>query len=184
MHKKNILITGLPGIGKTTLIKNLSEELKDLHPAGFTSGEIREGGIRKGFELVSLDGKRGILAHVDLRSSSRVGKYGVDIHGFERFLSAISIHDPAAALIIIDEIGKMECFSDTFTSMVRTFLDSGKAVIASVALKGSGFIQEVKGRADVTLIEITPKNRDALLREITQMVRQIVPSRHRSKSDA
>ena len=184
MHKKNILITGLPGIGKTTLIRNIAQGLKDLRPAGFVTGEIREGGIRKGFELVSLVGKRGMLAHVDLRSSSRVGRYGVDIPGFEGFLATIPLHDTAIDLIIIDEIGKMECFSDTFTSMVRTFLDSGKAVIASVALKGSGFIQEVKGRADVTLIEITPKNRDALLREITQMVRQIVPSRHRSKSDA
>ena len=184
MNRKNILITGPPGIGKTTLIKNLSEELKDLHPSGFTSGEIREKGIRKGFELVSLGGKRGILAHVDIRSSFRVGKYGVDIHGFEGFLAAIPLHDTAIDLIIIDEIGKMECFSRTFTNMIRTILDSDKVVIASVALKGSGFIQEVKGRADGTLIEITHRNRDSLCNEITRIVREIVPSRDRSRSDA
>ncbi len=46
--KKNLLITGLPGIGKTTLIKKLSEELKVLHPAGFYTEEIREEGQRKG----------------------------------------------------------------------------------------------------------------------------------------
>ena len=184
MNKKNILITGPPGIGKTTLIKNLSEALKDLHPSGFTSGEIRKKGIRKGFELVSLGGKKGILAHVDIRSSFRVGKYGVDIHGFEGFLAAIPLHDTAIDLIIIDEIGKMECFSRTFTNMIRTILDSDKVVIASVALKGSGFIQEVKGRADITLIEITHRNRDSLCNEITRIVREIVPSRDRSRSDA
>jgi Cdc6-like AAA superfamily ATPase len=55
--KKNLLITGLPGVGKTTLIRKLSEELKDLHPAGFYTQEIREEGVRKGFELISLDGE-------------------------------------------------------------------------------------------------------------------------------
>ena len=61
--KKNFLITGLPGVGKTTLIKKLSEKLKHLHPAGFYTEEIREAGQRKGFELISLDGKRGLLSH-------------------------------------------------------------------------------------------------------------------------
>lgn len=58
---KNILITGMPGVGKTTLIKRLSEELKDYHPVGFYTAEIREEGVRKGFELIGLDGRRGFF---------------------------------------------------------------------------------------------------------------------------
>jgi len=87
--KKNILITGLPGVGKTTLIKKLSEELKHLHPAGFYTEEIREEGQRKGFELISLDGKRGLLSHKDIKSPYRVGQYKVDIEGFENFLDSL-----------------------------------------------------------------------------------------------
>ena len=89
LRKMNLLVTGLPGVGKTTLIKRISEELKHLHPIGFYTSEIREGGIRKGFELISLDGRKRLLSHVDIKSSHRVGKYKVDVTGFERFLNGI-----------------------------------------------------------------------------------------------
>jgi len=81
--KKNLLITGLPGVGKTTLIKKLSEALKGFHPIGFYTEEIREEGVRGGFELIDLDGRRGLLSHRDIRSPYKVGQYRVDIKGFE-----------------------------------------------------------------------------------------------------
>jgi nucleoside-triphosphatase len=73
--KRNLLITGLPGVGKTTLIKKLYEALKDFHPVGFYTEEMRGGGERKGFELVNLEGKREVLSHVDIESPYRVGRY-------------------------------------------------------------------------------------------------------------
>ena len=45
LTKKNLLITGLPGVGKTTLVKKLSEALKSLYPVGFYTEEIRERGL-------------------------------------------------------------------------------------------------------------------------------------------
>jgi nucleoside-triphosphatase len=170
--KKNLLITGLPGVGKTTLIKKLSEALKDFHPVGFYTTEIREGGERKGFELISLDGKKGLLSHKDLRSPYQVGQYKVDIKGFEDFIDSISFFNPLTHLIIIDEIGKMECLSDQFKRLLKEILDSGKWVIATIALRGNGLIAEVKERKDVTLFEITKKNRDSLLKEISDFVSQ------------
>ena len=164
--KKNILLTGLPGVGKTTLIRRLSEELKNLHPAGFYTEEIREEGFRKGFELISLDGKRGLLSHVEIKSPYRVGKYRVDVKGFEGFLDSIAFFAPETKLIIIDEIGKMECLSLEFKRLIKEVLDSEKMVIATIAFKGSGFIEEIKKRNDVRLFEITEKNRDSLLLEI------------------
>src|SRR5512139_3885766 len=91
VRKKNILITGLPGSGKTTLLRKVAEELKPLHPAGFFTSEIREANTRKGFELRSLNGKKGLLAHVDILSPHRVGKYKVDVKGFEAFLETIPL---------------------------------------------------------------------------------------------
>jgi len=79
VSKKNILITGLPGTGKTTLLRKIAEELKPFHPVGFFTSEIREANTRKGFELRSLNGKKGLLAHVDITSPYRVGKYKVDV---------------------------------------------------------------------------------------------------------
>jgi len=164
--KKNILLTGLPGVGKTTLIRRLSEELKNLHPAGFYTEEIREEGVRKGFELIGLDGKKGLLSHVEIKSPYRVGKYKVDVKGFEGFLDSIAFFAPETKLIIIDEIGKMECLSPEFKRLIKEILDSGKMVIATIAFKGSGLIEEIKKRNDVRLFEITERNRDSLLSEI------------------
>ncbi|HKZ56888.1 MAG TPA: NTPase [Thermodesulfovibrionales bacterium] len=164
--KKNILLTGLPGVGKTTLIRRLSEELKNLHPAGFYTEEIREEGVRKGFELIGLDGKKGLLSHVEIKSPYRVGKYKVDVKGFEGFLDSIAFFAPETKLIIIDEIGKMECLSPEFKRLIKEILDSEKMVIATIAFKGSGLIEEIKKRNDVRLFEITERNRDSLLSEI------------------
>jgi len=163
---KNILITGLPGVGKTTLFIKLAEALKALSPVGFYTAEIRERGERMGFELVSLDGRKGLLSHVEIRGAHRVGKYGVDLKGFEDLLDCIPFLAPASRLVMIDEIGKMECFSDKFTHLVGNILDSNRQLIATIALKGNGFIAALKKRPDAWLIEITKKNRDSLLADI------------------
>ena len=158
-------------MGKTTLIRKLSEALTTLHPAGFYTSEIREEGVRKGFELISLEGSKGLLSHVDTQSPHRVGKYSVDVKGFENFLDAIPFLNPSTHLIIIDEIGKMECFSENFKKLLGKILDSQKLVIATIALKGSGFIAEAKGREDVRIFEVTKRNRDFLFLEILKEVK-------------
>jgi len=172
LERKNLLITGLPGVGKTTLIQKLSDALKSFHPVGFYTEEIREGGERKGFELMSLGGKRGILSHTEIQSPYQVGQYKVDVKGFEDFLGSMAFFSPSTRLIIIDEIGKMECLSFRFQKVLKEILDSEKWVIATIALKGSGLIAEVKKRKDVQLFEITKKNRDSLLKEISDFVNQ------------
>ncbi len=172
MMKKNILVTGLPGVGKTTLIKKLAEVLNDLNPIGFYTAEIREDTIRRGFELIGLDGRRGLLSHIDIKSPYRVGKYKVDIKGFENFLQTIPFLNPSTRLIVIDEIGKMECLSDQFKKLISGLFDSEKQVIATIALKGSGFIEEVKRRHDIVLFEITKSNRNSLLSDI---LKEMIP---------
>ncbi len=171
---KNILITGIPGIGKTTGVIRLAEELKDLSPAGFYTAEIREGGVRRGFEMVGLNGRRELLAHVDIESAYHVGRYGIDLRSFEFFLDSLMSAGPANKIIIIDEIGKMECLSQKFRAFVRDSLDSEKPVIATIALKDVGFITEVKSRIDVKLVEMTVRNRDALPAEIGGYVLEIL----------
>jgi nucleoside-triphosphatase len=170
MNQKNILITGLPGVGKTTLIKSIAEALKDLRPVGFYTAEIREEGRRKGFELISLDGRRGLLSHTDIQGPHRVGKYKVDVKGFEAFLGSIPLLNSSTRVVIIDEIGKMECFSERFKKCLTECLNSEKWVLATVALKGGRFVEEVKRRHDSALFEITRRNRDSLLLDILSEV--------------
>jgi nucleoside-triphosphatase len=170
MRRKHILITGPPGIGKTTLIKRISHDLRNLNPAGFYTEEIRVEGTRKGFSLVSLDGSSGVLSHTDIASRYRVGKYGVDIAAFEDFLDHIAFSNPDTGAIIIDEIGKMECISDRFKRLLKTILEQEMPVIATIASKGEGIIKEIKKRDDVELFVMTQNNRNSLLQEILKLV--------------
>ncbi len=157
------------------MIKKLSEELKHLHPAGFYTEEIREEGQRKGFELISLNGKRGLLSHKDIKSPYREGQYKVAMESFENFLDSIPFFSLLNHLIIIDEIGKMECLSDRFKNLLKKILNSGKLVIATIALKGGGLIAEIKEGEDAKLFELTHRNREALLSEILKEIRRVTP---------
>lgn len=166
MVSRHNFITGLPGSGKTTLIRKLCDELRPLNPVGFYTSEIRERSVRKGFELVTLDNRRGLLSHVDIKRRHRVGRYGVDIPGFESFLDEINFLGPDHRLIVIDEIGKMECLSMKFCALLSEILDSDRPVLATIAQKGGGLIAEIKRRPDVRLFQLTVANRDRLGAEI------------------
>ena len=160
-------MTGLPGVGKTTLIREVAKRLAKFEPAGFYTQEIRnKSGVREGFQLVTLRGRKLVLSHISQSGPYRVGRYGVDIAGFEQLLAELDLGHAQSRLIIIDEIGKMECFSRRFTEDVTGLLDSPKTLIATIALKGDGFIRRVKDRPDCRLIMVTRENRDRLTEEL------------------
>lgn len=167
---KNILLAGQPGVGKTTLIMKIVKELS-LKAKGFFTEEIREKGVRKGFKIRTLDGKEGILAHVDSASPKRVSKYGVNVEEFEQ----IGVRTLEEALqqgspLVIDEIGKMELYSVRFREVLLRVLQESPLVIATIADKGGYFIDQVKARPDVTVLTITRENRDNLVERVKELV--------------
>lgn len=160
MLKKNIFITGAPSSGKTTVIKKV---IKALHvPAqGFYTEEELLDGKRVGFLMHSLDGKKGYLAHQDIVSEHHIRRYGVSIENIES-IAVPAITPIGNRIIILDEIGKMECFSKKFMEAAKLALDSSSIVIGTITLGGTEFIAEVKQRSDIEIIEVTLENRDQL----------------------
>jgi nucleoside-triphosphatase len=166
-----ILLTGLPGCGKTTAVIKILKNLNCERAAGFYTQEIREGDKRKGFRWSRLDGATGKLAHIDIKGPFRVGKYGVDVTGFERaVVPVLDTEQTDAELYILDEIGKMECLSGKFVTAARRLFDSEKPVLATVAQKGSGLISEVKKYTNIQLFKLTSGNRDKTIAEIAQIL--------------
>jgi nucleoside-triphosphatase len=157
-----ILITGPPRSGKTTLVMRLLEKLPAVKTAGFYTEEIRERRERKGFKLISLSGASGVLSHVDFKSSRRVGKYRVDVEGFEKFLSGISF---AADIAVVDEIGKMEVMSPRFRELIEELIASDKTLIATIGLKGDAFVEGLKKTPGARLFTISKENRDEALED-------------------
>ena len=174
-RNRNLLLTGNPGVGKTTLMVSMIKALADYHPAGFVTREIREEGVRKGFLLVSCSGARQVLSHVDINSPLSVGKYKIDLPGFEQFLKEIDLSEESTGLVMIDEIGKMECLSPPFRDTVLHLLDSDRPFIATIGKKGTPYMEGIKKRSDVKLVEVTLQNRewirDDLVAEAIAMVK-------------
>lgn len=164
----NILITGKPGIGKTTLIRKLVSSIP-FSKGGFYTEEIREGKGRIGFSLTTLDGKQSILASVNIKSPYQVGKYSVNIDSIETIgVESIRKAIQEKELIIIDEIGKMELFSEKFRDIVLEALNTG-GVIATVGKGGNDYIDKIKKRNNVKLLEMNLRNRNTLLDEIRKI---------------
>lgn len=150
-----LLITGMPGCGKTTIVKKVAAALTGKRIRGFVTSELREHGRRVGFEISTFAGNNRLLAHIDIDSPHRVGRYGVDVEALDAIVDDALAPEDAVDVFLIDEIGKMECFSDNFCSAVRLLLDSGKPLVATVGLRGGGLIAEVKARDDAEVWTVT-----------------------------
>jgi len=165
--KQVYLLTGRPGTGKTSLIKQAAAEMRGK-AGGFYTEEIRSRGAREGFRLVTLDGQDAILAHINIHSPYRVSKYGVDTDSLERVgVSALNQAAEECDLVVVDEIGKMELFSADFRETVWRIVNSGKRVLGTIMLQAHPWADKIKRQPQVHLVEITRANRHRVLEELS-----------------
>jgi nucleoside-triphosphatase len=159
-----VLIEGRPAVGKTTVARRLGALLREAGAplAGFVTEELREGGRRVGFAIETFDGTHGVLAHVGLPGPPRVGKYGVDLAGFERVALPALASTPEGCVVLIDELGKMELASKPFRAAVSELLERRVRLVATVHVARHPFTDALKGPAAVELVRVTVRNRDDL----------------------
>jgi nucleoside-triphosphatase len=170
---KNLLLTGSPGCGKTTVLERVLAHLGELRLAGFLTRELREQGQRVGFEAIGLGGHLVILAHVRFSSLVSVGRYGVEPERLVPLINQEMVRPlETVDAYLIDESGKMECHCPQFTEAVSRLLLRPVPLVATIALRGGGFIAEVKECRDVQIVEVTRGNRQALPGQIAAWVKR------------
>ena len=165
-----IFITGLPGSGKSTVLRKVIDYLKNrgLKIGGIITPEIRKGEKRLGFKIIDIhSGKEGILAHVDQKIGPRISKYRVNLEDFEKVaLPALDFAIKEADVICIDEISKMEFYSEKFKSKLYEILESDKLIIATLH---RSFVNRFREYGQV--IEVTKKNRNQLPKRISTFIK-------------
>lgn len=162
--KNNILITGMPKSGKTTLLKKLISDYPNR--VGFVTNEIRVDGIRTGFEIESSTGEKSTLASVDFDSDLRVGKYGVDVGNLEKTIPEVTRFSQDD-LLYLDEIGQMELCSKEFQDLVITYLNASNVFIATFSqVYRDDFMREIIKRPDVQIVEISENDRGGKCTEL------------------
>ena len=156
------IVTGDPGVGKTTVVMRVAETLKQrgLKVGGIISREIRSNNVRIGFEFVDLITSERATLSSTTGSGPRMGKYFVDLDGcrfaVKRLIEAIKNSD----VIICDELGPMEFKSKEFVDCVKDMLELDKPVIVVVHRKlQHPVIDQFRNKANF-LIDVDFQNRN------------------------
>jgi len=167
---ENIIITGRPGSGKTTLNKKIKNylEKKGAIIGGIFTPEIRKDHRRIGFKIIDImTGEEGILAKKG-SPGPRVGSYGVKIETIKRVgVPGVERAIKSADYIIIDEVAPMELKDPNFLPKVEEALSSDKIVIAAFHRR---LIQNIKDRGDVQIFRINPENRNLIYEKIKSII--------------
>jgi nucleoside-triphosphatase len=166
-----LLLIGRPTAGKTTVVRRLLELLAEAGraPAGFVTAEVREGGERVGFVVRDVaTGVEARIADVTWTGGERVGRYGVDVAAFEAVaLPALgAAHDQA--VLVVDEIARMELLSPAFVACLDDVLERPGPVVATLHSYAHPVTDGLLARSDVEVIEVSPSNRDELPRALAR----------------
>lgn len=184
MHfARHIFLTGEKQVGKSTLWQSVLARL-NLACAGFETRLLTLDGYRRGFLLhgrVDMDPAWNDCV-VSVRTGPRKSVPVLDVfneNGVEILRRSL---DAPAPYLLMDELGKLERRAEAFCAQVRACLDSEKRVLGVLQQCGSPLVSEIAARPDVTLLQVTVENRDALLEALTAELKPVAcPARAREE---
>jgi len=163
---KNFFIAGTTGVGKTQLLREVTQSKRE-HIGGFYTEHIMAGRIRKGFMIRTFDGQDRMLASKGLKSPFKLGKYGVDLNALENVgVPALRLALMSKSVIVIDEIGSMEMMSERFRAILLECLTSTKPVLASIRSASQPFSDQVKKFSDTQTVLLTKSNYSAVKQQV------------------
>jgi nucleoside-triphosphatase len=165
-----ILLTGPPQCGKTTVVQKVLAGWPGK-TTGFYTREVRKASIRVGFEIVTLAGAVAFLSHVDFPGPDRVGKYGVNLENLHRVALPALKAGPGVDLIVVDEVGKMECLSARFVAALESLWRQPAPLLVTVAATGGGYIAAIRDKPGKIMVTVTPANRDELPDRILRLLK-------------
>ena len=171
MLTNKVLLTGRPGIGKTTAVLRIVNicRTRGIKVGGMVTVEVRVGGVRRGFKIIDVaSGREGVLARVGSGLRPRIGKYVVNIGDLERVgVTAVLNALDSADLVVIDEIGPMELYSERFKNAVKRVFSSDRKAVATLHIRGRRYpIVRRLIEEGVPVITITVENRRRVPEEV------------------
>ncbi|KAK8814212.1 hypothetical protein WA158_008074 [Blastocystis sp. Blastoise] len=168
-----LLLTGKPGVGKSTIIQEVCKRIQDPY-RGFYTGEIRENGRRSGFSITTFSGQQSILSSTQFVSENypKVGSYGVSIENINKtIVNEINIAlREKCPLVVVDEIGKMEMLSNEYKSSIMNLFKSDAIVFGTILENHHRFGDTIKKMSNVNLVTITYENRNSMVHEILEIL--------------
>jgi nucleoside-triphosphatase len=163
-----ILLTGEPGVGKSTLLSLVIDAVEQKQ--GFLTSEMSTDGIRTGFNMTASSGESFVLASVDSPSEIRVSRYGVNLNELNEFIAKLPAIEPGK-LIYVDEIGQMQLYSNLYRDLVTNYFNQPNPMIGTLSkIYNDDFTESLRERSDIEIIEVTIENRDRLKEELTSRV--------------
>ncbi|NMB07445.1 MAG: hypothetical protein GX981_03520 [Tissierellia bacterium] len=166
----NLFLTGKKGVGKSTIINKIIEKV-NCSIGGYITEKQVENNI-KTFTIISL-----------YNNKDRYPIAKINEKNFEKkiFTDNFKHHIPLTLdkslknrdLIILDELGFMENNIEPFTGKIYEILDSNNVVFGVLKDYNCTFLNNIKSRDDVLVIEITQNNRDTIEQEIINILKEI-----------
>jgi nucleoside-triphosphatase len=161
--KSAYLIAGEPGIGKTTLIRQVVSTMR-LRAGGFYTEDLRSRGVREGFRIVTLDGSPALLAATGHSGTVRISKYGVDVEEFERVaVAALAVAMERGHVLVADEIGKMQLYSRAFRQTIFAAVREGHPLLGTITSGRNHYADRIKAHRNVEVLQLTHDNRSEVL---------------------
>lgn len=161
-----ILLTGSPGVGKSTLLFKVLEKYQGIS-LGIRAEEIKKDNLRVGFKMVSSKGTVEVFMHKNdfINSKHSVGEYHVNTAIIDNLVSnTFGTEDVKECdLIYIDEIGRAQVKSNLFVEFTNKVFKTKKLVLATIVYDPEPWSLEYKNSQDTLLVEVTKENRDELV---------------------